>query len=165
MPLSPDSADDKIHGLEPCMSIPIERLLKRAPCVQTVVTETWVTAPECWHASLYKASTHFCRLEATQQHLAVLHPNTSWEDLWHCPGLCVVTIYSITSTPSGFSLTDLNPSNTGKRSSERPGTELICLSPQTNTCTKVRAVVFNNTMLLTLAASFTVQEHEIKCYL
>lgn len=162
MPLSTDSADDKIHGLKPCMSIPIEKLLKRAPCVQTVVTETWVT--EIWHASL-QGSTHFCRLWAAQQHLAVLHPNTSWEDLWHCPGLCVVSIYSITSTPSGFSLTDLSPSNTGKRSSERPGTELIYLSPQANTCTKVWAVVFSNTMLLTLAASFTVQEHEIKCYL
>lgn len=115
--------------------------------------------------AIYKASAHFCRLWTAEHHLVVLHPHTGWEDLWHCPGLCVVTIYSITSTPSGFSLTDLSPSNIGKRSSERPGTELICLSPQTNTCTKVRAVVCSNTMLLTLAAPFSVQEHEIKRYL
>lgn len=151
------------------MAIPIERFKERAQCVQTVVAETWVTAPNAgtplYTVTIYKASAHFCRLWTAEHHLAVLHPNPGWEDLRHCPGLCVVTIYSITSTPSGFSLTDLSPSNTSKRSSERPGTELICLSPQTNTRTKVRAVLFSNTILLTLEASFIVQEHEIKHYL
>lgn len=126
-------------------------------------------SPECWHAALHgddlQGLRALCRLWTAEHHLAVLHPNPGWEDLRHCPGLCVVTIYSITSTPSDFSLTDLSPSNTSKRSSERPGTELICLSPQTNTRTKVRAVLFSNTILLTLEASFIVQEHEIKHYL